>query len=88
MIVTSLQPERGCDLVAWYEAAVKRTLAEHPDTITILTQTEVAHLFVPPTTSVVGRREMGAASRALEHLVSSGVLFRYNVKGETRYVND
>jgi nucleotide-binding universal stress UspA family protein len=88
MVVTSLQPDRGCDLVAWYEAAVKRTLEEQPDAFTILKQTEVAHLFVPPTSSVVGRRELGAASRALEHLVSSGVLFRYDAQGERRYIND
>ncbi len=88
MVVSPLQPDRRRDLVAWYEAAVKRLLAEHPDGYTILTQTEVAHLFVPPTSPVVGRREPGAASRALEHLVSSGVLFRYDVEGEKRYVND
>ena len=88
MVVSPLQLDRSCDLIAWYEAAVKHLLEEHPDTYTILTQTEVAHLFVPPTCSVVGRRELGATSRALERLVSSGVLFRYDVKGETRYVND
>jgi nucleotide-binding universal stress UspA family protein len=88
MIVSPLQPDRNCDLEAWYETAVKRLLEEHPGAYTILTQTEVAHLFVPPTIDVVGRRELGAASRALEHLVNCGVLFRYDVKGETRYIND
>ncbi len=88
LVISPLQPDRSCDLVAWYEAAVKRLLAEHPHAYTILTQTEVAHLFVPPTVSAVGRRELSAASHALEHLVSSGVLFRYDVKGEKRYVND
>jgi nucleotide-binding universal stress UspA family protein len=66
MVVSPLQLDRSCDLIAWYEAAVKHLLEEHPDTYTILTQTEVAHLFVPPTCSVVGRRELGAASCALE----------------------
>lgn len=88
MVVSPLQPDRSCNLVAWYEASVKRLLAEHPDACTILTQTEVAHLFVPPAVSVVGSRELSAASCAREHLVSSGVLFRYDVNGETRYVND
>ncbi len=88
MVVTSLLPDSSCDLVVWYEAAVKRLLEEHPDAFTILTQTEVAHLFVPPTIDVVGRRKLSAASRALEHLVSCGILFRYVVHGERRYTSD
>jgi nucleotide-binding universal stress UspA family protein len=88
IIVTQPQIDRCSDLVAWYEEAITRSLREHADSFTILTPRDVAFLFPPPVSNVVGRKELDAATLALEHLVSSGVLFRYDVKGEMRYVND
>jgi nucleotide-binding universal stress UspA family protein len=88
MLVVLPRRLRRSDLVAWYEAAITRSLHEHPGSLTILTPREVAHLFVPPATNAVGRKEINAAALALEHLASSGVLFRHAVKGELRYVND
>ncbi len=88
MIVAHPLPQRQWNLVAWYEAAIMRSLHEHPGHLAILTPREVAHLFVPPTTNAVGCGEINAAALALEHLASSGVLFRHAVKGELRYVND
>jgi nucleotide-binding universal stress UspA family protein len=88
LLVVLPRRQRRSDLVAWYEAAITRSLHEHPDHLTILTPHEVAHLFVPPTTNAVGRKEINVAALALEHLASSGVLFRHAVKGELRYVND
>jgi hypothetical protein len=88
IIVASPHLNRCSDLVAWYEQAITRSLHAHADSFTILTPRDVAFLFPPPVSNVVGREELEAASRALEHLVSSGVLFRYKVKGEMRYIND
>jgi nucleotide-binding universal stress UspA family protein len=88
MLVVLPRRQRRSDLVAWYEAAITRSLHEHPGPLTILMPREVAHLFVPPTTNAVGCKEINAATLALEHLASSGVLFRHAVKGELRYVND
>lgn len=88
MLVLLPRLERRSDLVAWYEAAIARSLHEHPGPLTILTPREVAHLFIPPTMYAVGSKEINAAALALEHLASSGVLFRHVVKGKLRYVND
>ena len=88
IIVASPHFNRCSDLVAWYEQAITRSLREHADSFTILTPCDVASLFPPPVSNVVGRKELDAATLALEHLVSSGVLFRYDVKGEMRYIND
>ena len=88
IIVASPHFNRCSDLVAWYEQAITRSLCEHADSFTILTPCDVAHLFPLPVSNVVGRKELDAATIALEHLVSSGVLFRYDVKGEMRYIND
>ena len=88
IIVASPHLNRCSDLVAWYEQAITRSLHAHADSFTILTPRDVAFLFPPSVSNVVGREELEAASRALEHLVSSGVLFRYKVKGEMRYIND
>jgi len=88
MIVVLPQLQRPGNLVSWYEEAIERSLREHPDSLAILTPREVAHLFVPTTTSIVGCKEINAATLALEHLASSGVLFRHEVNGEQCYVND
>ena len=88
IIVTQPHINQCCNLVAWYEQAITRSLSENADSFTILTARDVAFLFPPPQSTVVGRKELDAARLALEHLVSSGVLFRYDVEGEMRYIND
>ena len=82
------QLNRCSDLVAWYEQAIARSLREHADFFTILTPCEVAHVFPNVVSNVVGCKELDAATIALEHLVSSGVLVRYEVKGEMRSINE
>ena len=45
-------------------------------------------MFVPPNKKKAGRKEIAAATLALEALSGSGVLCRHDIKGELRYVND
>lgn len=75
------------DLVAWYEKAVTRYLQEREGRLTILTPSEVAHTFGPAHT-VAGRKEVAAATRALERLASKGLLCCQRVNGQLRYMND
>lgn len=88
MIVTHPGPQRRGNLVAWYEEAVRRSLQEHPGVLAVLTPREAARQFAPPMTGMVGGEEADAAARALERLACSGVLVRYTVNGEPRYIND
>jgi nucleotide-binding universal stress UspA family protein len=88
IIVTLPRPQRRGNLVAWYEEAVRRSLQEHPGVLAVLTPREAARQFAPPMTGMVGGEEADAAARALERLARSGVLVRYTVNGEPRYIND
>jgi nucleotide-binding universal stress UspA family protein len=88
MIVAHPRPQRQRNLVAWYEEAVTRSLQEHPGVLAVLTPREAARQFAPPMMKIVGGEEADAAARALERLASSGVLVRYTVNGELRYIND
>jgi len=74
-------------LMAWYKAAVTRSLSEHPGSLLVFTACEAAQRFAPPGRAV-GSREVEAAARALEQLAQSGVLCCHRVKGELRYLND
>lgn len=76
------------DLVAWYKQAISRYLQERTGDLTILTPQEVALAFAPPGKNEPGRKEHAAAILALEQLAQAGVLYRRDVKGEMRYVND
>ncbi len=53
----------------------------------IFTSSETAHMFAPPQRTA-GRKEIDAASAALEQLARSGVLFCQKIDGELRCVND
>jgi len=75
------------DLVAWYEEAVTRYLHEQAGRLTTLTSGEVAQTF-GPAHGTAGRKEVAAATRALERLASQGVLCCQRVKGELRCMND
>lgn len=75
------------DLVAWYEEAVTRYLHEQAGRLTILTSGEVAQTF-GPAYRTAGRKEVAAATRALERLSSNGVLCCQRVKGELHCMND
>ena len=79
---------RSGDLVSWYEEAITTYLQQHTDTLTVFTPLEVAQKFVPPNKKAPGRKEMAAATLALEQLAGTGLLCRHDVKGELRYVND
>ncbi len=75
------------DLVAWYEEAVTRYLHEQAGRLTILTSGEVAQTFVP-VHRAAGRKELAAATRALERLSCNGVLCCQRIKGELHCMND
>jgi nucleotide-binding universal stress UspA family protein len=76
------------DLVAWYEQAITHHLKEHPGALTVFTPLEVAQKFAPPDKKASGRKEIVAATLALENLASNGILCCHDIKGELRYVND
>jgi nucleotide-binding universal stress UspA family protein len=76
------------DLVKWYEEAIKRYLQEHTSALTVFTPFEVAQTFAPSKRKAPKRKEIAAATLALEQLARSGVLCRHEVKGELRYIND
>lgn len=92
MIVTppppAPRPAHPADLVRWYEHAIMSYLQEHPDSLTVFSSQQVAQRFIPPGVQRPGRREIAAAALALEHLASSGILYRRDIKGELLYVND
>lgn len=88
MIVAALPVPHPTDLVTWYEAAITTYLQENTNSLTVFTPHEVAQKFLPPRKKTPGRKEIAAATLALEQLSSSGVLCRHDVKGELRYVND
>ncbi len=88
MIVNQPRCKRPSNLVAWYEAEIKRYLHDHPDSLAIFTPLEAAQFFVTSTKQKPGRKEIAAAALALENLANDGVLCRHEVKGELRYVND
>lgn len=88
MIVTLPRVARPSDLVTWYEQAITTYLQEHTSSLTVFTPHEAAQKFVPTRKKTPGRKEIAAATLALEHLTGSGLLCRHDVKGELRYVND
>lgn len=85
---SSSRPKAPTNLVTWYETAITRYLSEHPGTLQVLTPQQVVRQFVPPAKRSPGRKELAAATLALEHLANNGILCRHDVSGELRYVND
>jgi hypothetical protein len=88
MIVVPPRAPSPSDLVAWYEEAITHYLKDHTTTLSVFTPQQAAQQFAPPNKKTPGRKEIAAATLALEHLARSGVLCRHDVKGELRYVND
>jgi nucleotide-binding universal stress UspA family protein len=88
LVVMLPHSRRPADLVAWYEAALKQALHDHPTALFTFTAAEVASRFLPGAVPTAGRKERRAAERALEHLVQVGVLCRWDAQGEVHYVND
>lgn len=84
----AVSPKPPGDLVSWYETAITRYLSEHTGTLQVFTPHDVASRFVPPPKKTPQRKEIAAATLALENLARNGILFRHDVKGEMRYVND
>jgi nucleotide-binding universal stress UspA family protein len=74
-------------LVAWYQEAITHSLQEHPDQLMIFTASETARMFTPPQRAP-GRKEVAAATAALEQLARRGVLVCQRVNGELRCSND
>jgi nucleotide-binding universal stress UspA family protein len=75
------------NLVEWYQEAITHSLREHPERLMIFTSSEAACMFAPPQRTA-GRKEVAAASAALEQLARSGVLVCQKVNGELRCIND
>jgi nucleotide-binding universal stress UspA family protein len=91
MIVVPPAPTKTArpgDLVRWYEESITNYLKEHTSTLTVFTPLEVVQIFVPPGKKRRKRKEIAAATLALEHLAHNGLLCRHEVKGELRYIND
>nr|BBH94696.1 hypothetical protein KTA_28950 [Thermogemmatispora argillosa] len=88
MIVMAPPITHPGDLVAWYRKALTAYLEEHTGSLAVFTPQEVATMFLPANKKKAGRKEIAAATLALEHLVKSGRLCRHEVKGQLRYVND
>jgi nucleotide-binding universal stress UspA family protein len=96
LIPQQCHPERSegsrthhpADLVKWYEEAITRYLQEHTSALTVFTPLQVAQTFAPAKRKAPKRKEVAAATLALEQLARNGVLCRHEVKGELRYIND
>ncbi|WP_376796128.1 universal stress protein [Thermogemmatispora sp.] len=88
MIVMAPPIAHPSDLVAWYRKALTAYLEEHTGALAVFTPQEVATMFLPASKKKAGRKEIAAATLALEHLVNSGRLCRHEVQGQLRYVND
>ena len=88
MIAALPRTSQPSDLVSWYENAIIAYLREHPASLTVFTPQEVAQKFAPASKKTAGRREIAAATLALERLASAGILCCHDIKGELRYVND
>lgn len=87
MIASLPQTPGPHSLVAWYQEAISHSLREHPGQLMIFTASETASLFAPPQRNA-GRKEVAAASVALEQLARRGVLVCQTVNGELRCSND
>jgi nucleotide-binding universal stress UspA family protein len=81
-------PEGPTDLVAWYEAAIRRELSEHACGLSVFTPEEVASRFAPVHRTHPRRKEVRAAKAALQQLASQGVLICQQVKGTWQCFND
>ncbi len=88
MIAVTPRIPRSANLVAWYEQAITTHLKENTHTLTVFTPRDAAQQFLPPNKKSAGRKEIAAATLALEQLTGNGVFCRHDVKGELRYVND
>ncbi|TMD02877.1 MAG: universal stress protein [Chloroflexi bacterium] len=88
MITSTPDTPRPADLVTWYVDAITVYLQQNTDVLTVFTPQEVAKKFLPPNKKRPGRKEIAAATLALEQLTGSGMLCRHDVSGELKYVND
>lgn len=88
LVVIPPQAPRTPDLTAWYEEMIRRYLREHPQALSVFTPQEAALKFAPDPQKTPGRKEVRAASFALDKLAQEGILCRHAVQGELRYVND
>jgi hypothetical protein len=88
VLIVSLPPlPDHHQLVVWYQEAIMHALHEHPDQLMIFTASEAACVFALPQRTA-GRKEVAAATVALEQLAFRGVLVCQRVNGELRCSND
>jgi hypothetical protein len=87
MVASLPQTPDQHELVACYQEAIAHSLQEHPGQLLIFTASETARMFTPPQRAA-GRKEVAAATAALEHLACRGVLVCQKINGELRCIND
>jgi deoxyribodipyrimidine photolyase len=88
IMVLPPQPQTSQNLVTWYEQAAKRYLDTHTSSLIVLTPDTVTELFPLPRKQPIERKEIEAATLALENLAEQGVLYRRDIQGQIRYIND
>lgn len=88
MIVVPPQLQRDSDLAAWYEQAIKNHLRAHNHKLSVFTPQLVVQQFPVAIKKPAQRQEIAAAKLALERLAQTGVLYRHDSDGDTRYLND
>lgn len=85
MVVVLPKDAHPRSLVAWYEEAITEYLQERTSHFTIFTPEAVVRQFPPP---FHPKKELTAATRALELLESRGSLICQQMRGEWRCFND
>ncbi len=88
MIVVPPQLQQDSDLASWYEQAIKNHLKVHNHKLSVFTAQLVVQQFPVAIKKPAQRQEIVAARLALERLAQTGVLYRHDVDGDTRYLND
>ncbi len=88
MIVNPPRLTQPRHLVEWYQLAIMQYLQEHTGRFTVFTVQQVACEFLPAAKNTPGRKEIAAAAQALERLANCGMLYRRDIEGERRYIND
>lgn len=88
MVVPPPRAVTSQNLIVWYEQAARSYLATHTSSLIVLTPETVIKLFPLPSKQPDAQKEREAATRALENLATQGRLFRRDIQGQTRYIND
>lgn len=88
MVVPPPQIPTSQSMAAWYEQAARSYLNAHTSSLIVLTPETVVKLFPLPNKQAGMQKELEAATLALDKLAEQGRLFRRDIQGQTRYIND